>query len=131
MTSERIHSVWDFYDIPREGIADFQGRPHIYKCQFSEVDDDWTNLFWLMEVDRELFVLDLERAAIFSRWREEFKRGNVPGYPALPADQARLAELDDALKNRLHLDPDLSTIMRGRFVANPETGDLEVEWTEP
>ena len=37
---EPVYTVEDYYDGPREGVADFQGKSHVYKCQFSETDDD-------------------------------------------------------------------------------------------
>ncbi|WP_225771944.1 hypothetical protein [Inquilinus sp. Marseille-Q2685] len=130
---ERIHTVWDFWDAPREGVADFQGRPHIYKCQFSEAEDDWTNLFWLMEIDQELLALDLERSAISARWLEELKRGRVSpeSGPALPIDRPRFQELQSVIGDRLQLRPERSVIRRGRFVASPGANSTMVEWTEP
>ena len=130
---EHIHTVWDFWDIPREGVADFQGRPHIYKCQFSEAEDDWTNLFWLMEIDQELLALDLERSAISARWLEEFQSGSVPleSGPVLPVDRQRFEELQSAIGDRLQLRPERSVIRRGRFMASPGAGISAVEWAEP
>jgi hypothetical protein len=57
VSGECVHTIWSYTDGPREGIADFHGKPYIYKCQFSEAHDDWTDLFWLMEIDQPLLGL--------------------------------------------------------------------------
>jgi hypothetical protein len=31
MTSDRIHSVWDFWDVPRQGIADSNSNT-LFRC---------------------------------------------------------------------------------------------------
>jgi len=133
MISERIYCVWDFWDVPREGIANFQGRPHVYKCQFSEAEDEWTDLFWLMEIDPDLLALDQERMVIFSRWNLEFEAGKaaLESHPALPQDRARLAELQQAIGTRLQLVPERAATKRAYFVKHQGSGALEVQWSAP
>jgi hypothetical protein len=81
---ERVYTIADYYDGPREGVADFQGKRHIYKCQFSEAEDDWTDLFWLMEINQDLLELAKEQWAIFLRWSSELKLGNVSSIAIRP-----------------------------------------------
>ncbi len=132
VSCERVYTTWDYYDGPREGIADFRGKPHIYKCQFSEPDDDWTDLFWLMEIDQELFKLAEEKWTIFLRWKREFELGNasLDSHPALPEDRARFDELGITLGDRLKLRPERSVIRRARFVRAVEADGTYVEWTK-
>jgi hypothetical protein len=37
----RVYTVNDYYDGPRPGIADYQGRPHAYESQFNESQQLW------------------------------------------------------------------------------------------
>ena len=132
MSYEPVHTIWDYYDGPREGIADFQGKPHLYKCQFSEVDDDWTDLYWLMEIDQDTFELAKEQYEIFLRWRAEFQLGKVPleTHPVLPPERARYEELRNIIGDRLKLEPVCSVTRRARFNRDPPAFSL-VEWVEP
>ena len=132
-TGERVHTVWNYYDGPREGIADFQGKPHLYKCQFSEANDDWTDLFWLMPIDEELLAIAREQHAIFLRWRAEFDQGHVPikSHPALPVDRVRYNELQAALGDRLQLQPQRSITQRARFSNRSASEDAVVHWALP
>jgi hypothetical protein len=34
MTFEAVHAVWDYFDGPRTGLADYRGRPHYFVCKF-------------------------------------------------------------------------------------------------
>jgi hypothetical protein len=129
MAYERVHIVWDYYDCPREGIADFQGRPHLYKCQFSKADDDWTDLYWLMQIDEETFALAKERNEIFVRWKAEFRRGTVTldTHPARPLERTRYERLQSILGERLNLKPENSVTKRALF----DRGFERVEWLAP
>ena len=133
---ERVHTIFNYYDGPREGIADMDGKPHVYKCQFSEADDDWTDLFWLMEIDQALFGLAKEEYEIFRRWRAEFDSGEVAldSGPALPADRSRFAELKAAIGNRLDVVQGRTITKRAHFSFDGSTTDPTlaawlVEWT--
>ena len=56
MSWERVHTVNDFYDGPRLGVADYLGKPHIYQSEFSEAEDDYNDRFWLMPIEQKLFA---------------------------------------------------------------------------
>jgi hypothetical protein len=132
-TAEQVHVVWDYVDGPRAGIADFQGRPHAFKCQFSDAADDWTDHFWLMEIDRDLLRLALDQHAIFVRWKTEFDRGTAAfdSHPALPADRARYEALEAAIKDRFQIEPERSITQRGRFSPRCGSDDGIVQWIMP
>jgi len=34
---ERVYTMTDYYDGPRKGIADFEGRPHLYEAEWDDV----------------------------------------------------------------------------------------------
>jgi hypothetical protein len=71
VTRDRVYTVSDFYDHPLGGVAEYRSKPHVYERQFSEPDDEWSDLFWLMEIDGPLLALALEQSAIYDRARRE------------------------------------------------------------
>jgi hypothetical protein len=123
---ERVYTMTSYYDGPREGIADFCGRPHTYCCPVEFWDDD---LFELRALDEETLTLALEDWAIWLRWEDEFHRGQttMKTHPVLPEDRPRHAHIASILVRRLARRP-LVTRARGHF--RPAEGDdLEVAWT--
>ena len=64
---QRVHTVTKYYDGPREGIADFDGRPHAYEAQFDEETDEYTDIFLLSPVPTRLFELAVESWSIWGR----------------------------------------------------------------
>ena len=133
VVAEYVHMVWDYHDCPRSGIADFLGKPHVFQCQFDEADDDWTDLYWLMEVDQQVVALADEQEVIFRRWYVAFSQGRatIDGHSALPADRARCDALTAAIGHRLALQPEWSVIRRGRFSTRATSDGVTVQWDEP
>ena len=60
MTSERVYSISNFYDGPKEGIADYAGRPHHYLCEWDEALDDYATTFTLAPVDANTMEIALQ-----------------------------------------------------------------------
>ena len=132
MSWERVHTVNDFYDGPRMGVADFQGTPHIYQAEFSEAEDDYTGRFWLKRIEQDLFSLIMEGWAIWLRWQAAFREGKttLETHPALPEERKRHRELIEAIGDRFHARPEHSVLKVGHFRC-ASSGDLQVEWTDP
>jgi len=61
---EKVYTVNDYHDGPRLGVANLRGKPHIYQKEFSEALDNYTDSFWLREIDQHLLTLVLEDWAI-------------------------------------------------------------------
>jgi hypothetical protein len=59
MTWERVYTVNDCYGGLLLGVADFHGKPHIYKAESTEVADDYTGRFWLAEIDPDLLLSEM------------------------------------------------------------------------
>jgi hypothetical protein len=134
---EIVHTVTDYYDGPRAGIADFHGKPHAYRSLWEETQDDWSDTFLLQPIDDETFRLAMEDWDIWSRWERAFHSGQttIETHPALPAERQRHDELAAILKPRLHVEPERSLRVRGRFtVREPSesggssTGQWVVSW---
>jgi hypothetical protein len=101
---ETVHTMTDYYDGPRRGIADVSGLPHLYTSTWADIDsDDGEEVFELRAIDAETQSLALESWAIWLRWEEAFHDGvtGLDTHPALPADRARRAVLDGILEPRL------------------------------
>jgi hypothetical protein len=114
---ETVHTVADYYDGPRSGIANFHGAPHVYKSLWDDSEDDWSDAFLLQPVDQETFRLAMEDWAIWNRWMDAFHTGQttLETHPALPADRLRHDELAAILKPRLEVDSEQAIQVRGRF----------------
>jgi hypothetical protein len=129
---DRVLTVNDFYDSPRIGIADFNGVPHIYECEFDESSDDYTDTYYLSPIDQELLLLALENWEIWIRWEKEFKAGKVmlDSHPALPEDRARHETIKERIGDRFRTDPLNRILVKGSF-KNPKPGrnDYVVEWS--
>ena len=41
---ERVFTMTDFYDGPRCGIANFDGRPHVYDALFNDREESYADL---------------------------------------------------------------------------------------
>ena len=127
----------DYYDGPRQGIANFHGLPHFYDCIFV---DDYTNLYQLTPVSEETFHLAMEDWVIWERWNRAFRAGEVAEefHPALPADHDRHMHLQSLLRERIKTDNERCVIRVGAFAsastAAPTKGilvNLVVRWSEP
>lgn len=140
---ERVYTVNDFWDGPRAGFADFRGVPHVYRSVWREDLDDWDpdRRFELVPVRSEVLEQALEDWEIWRRWEEAYYAGQVPlsTHPALPADQARHAELAPIVEKSLMGGEGSRRIAVGEFrTRNGVLGGagiltsraiLEVRWT--
>jgi hypothetical protein len=138
MPFERVHTVCDFYDRPRCGIADFEGGPHYYKCEWDETADDYADTFVLTPLDRETFELALEQWALWLESQKAFQSGDAPlsTHPQLAGRPARYIELDAILKERIASITGSQVrargvfrVPRGQLIAGASC-EFEVEWSE-
>jgi hypothetical protein len=137
---EIVHTVTDYYDGPRGGIADYQGKPHIYSSLWDKAADNWSDTFLLQPVDEETFRLAMEHWAIWCRWERAFQAGQTTKatHPALPDERTRHNELAAILTPRLQVNPKQAIRAKGRFEAHTpaqrgitSSGELVVFWSSP
>jgi hypothetical protein len=128
----------DFYDGPRKGIADFQGRPHLYESEWDRVVDDYASMFRLSPVEPAVFALAMESWRIWRRWETAFHEGQTTHetHPALSEDRARSEELDRLLDPVLRIDETNVVWARGEFKVRQDAdwsgkgfAPLQVRWT--
>ncbi len=137
---ELVFTVCEFYDGPRQGVANFRGNPHFYNCIFDENRQDYSNLFELTPVSQEVFDLAMEDWAIWERWESAYRKGEVTleSHGSLPQDRARHGELKTILDGLLRTDRETCFIRVGTFAveSTPELPigamrPLQVKWDGP
>lgn len=139
---ERVYTVFDYYDSPRVGFADFDGAPHVYRSIFREDLDDWDpeGRFELSPVSPELLALALEDWAIWLHWADAYSANqtSLETHPALPADRARHEEIRPAFERSMEIDPAQRRVAVGEFRRRggvpgrrtpPHLEVWEVQWT--
>ncbi len=73
---ERVHVELEWYDGPREGIADVGGLPHYFQSHdYSHLGDADEYRVW--PASEEALALEREQWAIFVSWDERRKAGAV------------------------------------------------------
>jgi hypothetical protein len=128
MKWEPVHAIHDYFDRPRLGVADYRGRPHVYEREFSEAQEDYTDRYYLTEINQELLALVKEDYEIFLRWAESFKRGEatIETHPALPHERNRHGELHKLIGDRVRTDHTRCVIAHAEFRTVDES--TEVKW---
>ena len=136
---EVVHTLTDWYDGPRRGVADFQGLPHVFESESSDGNDLDVDTFLLMPIDSTTFSLTLEDWKIWRRWETAFHQGTATRktHPALPEDRERHEELERLLERRLQIDPANAIRQKAEFRLrnDPEWSGvgwkpLEVRWQD-
>jgi hypothetical protein len=96
----------DYYDGPRQGIADFGGVPHLYVSEWDDGANIDANTFKLSPVRRRVLALALEAWAIWRRWETALHQGRTTPqtHPALPDERSRRDELEEILDRELKID---------------------------
>lgn len=74
---ETVFTVTDYYDGPRKGLANYQGKPHFYECVFDENRDEYSDQYRLTPVDEETFRLAMEDWEIWLKWETAFHAGKA------------------------------------------------------
>ena len=102
--NEPIYTVDLFYDRSIEGIADFGGKPHHFRCEFDREADEYADVFLLTPIQASALVLVIERREISLRWKAAFEAGRVSldTHPTLPEDRTRYAELQKAIDQAIN-----------------------------
>jgi hypothetical protein len=126
---EPVYTITDWYDGPRKGVANFDGQPHYYECQWYAGFEAEPGDYLLTPVDAETYQLALEDWAIWQRWEAAFAAGTTPQatHPTLPEDQARHQEMEQLLLPKLVTNPQCCRRATGEF--HYSGGKSFVEWT--
>src|SRR6267142_3693698 len=128
---ENVFTVTEYWDGPRQGIANFNGKPHFYKCVFDESKDEWSDTFELSTVDEKTHQLALEDWRAWKRWEDDFRNGRVKldSHPALVTGPSNQAKISSLLKSGSAIDPARDLVARGIFQpANPKRRGPNTLW---
>ena len=114
---EVVHTIIDWYDGARAGIADLAGKPHYYESQFDDLKSNHSDTYLLRPLDEETFRFALEDWDIWLRWEAAFHEGRTPHetHPALPEERDRHEELAKVLAERLAVSPETGIKAKGDF----------------
>jgi hypothetical protein len=127
---ERVWAVFDYWDGPRRGVADFGGAPHAYE-RYHDGEDvpDWDPFYRLQRIDDATLALVVEQWAIWVRWATAFHAGaeTIETHPALPHERARNDELARMIGDRLTVAMDAPSA-RAEFRGDVISGASEVRW---
>ena len=121
----------------RTGVADFHGRPHYFRCIFS--NGDYTEQFELQPLEPALFDATKEQWAIYRDWERRFHSGEAPldTHPGHGGVVPRYDELELTIRAGLAAINGSPKVAHASFraVANqPDLPDgclreMEVQWT--
>ncbi len=131
---EKVLTVHDYWDGPKSGVANFNGRPHAYECVFDDRLDEWSWFYLLNPMDQGTLQLVMERWQIWLRWVEAHQTGQttIGTHPALPADRPRWEELTRMLNSKLEVPASSDLAANGEFERSGRPGasePWEVAWT--
>jgi hypothetical protein len=115
---EAVHTITDWYDGARNGVADLNGEPHYYENHWNEGEQFWSEIYLLKPLDAETFALAMEDWEIWLRWERAFKEGKTTQetHPTLSEDKQRHNELEKILAERLVVSPETSVHATAEFV---------------
>ncbi|HXB23809.1 MAG TPA: hypothetical protein VNV25_03700 [Gemmatimonadaceae bacterium] len=93
---ETVYAWPVYWDGPREGVADFEGRPHRFVADWNAAEDDYADTFSLYPIDAATLRIAVDQWTIWRRWVAARRAGATSDdtHPALPEDRERYAELE-------------------------------------
>jgi hypothetical protein len=124
---EPVHTVNQYYDGPELGVADFEGRPHVFE-RVTECHDGKPDIYRLGPIDRGPLNAVLEDWQLFLKWEaahdDPSRQGLGSGPRVLPEDLARHLELKPIIETALKVDEAHAVQASGTFL----DGMTKVKW---
>ena len=128
MIFEPVLMIWDIYDGPRTGLAEYKGQPHYFDCLWHDPNDDYSEKFALSPVDESFLQSAKTQWKIYREWELKFHSGVVPleTHPGHRGVNAEYDRLEDDLKSRLKTLRKLPKMFVPRFRPLPDQDDFPV-----
>lgn len=97
---EQVYVENEWYDGPRAGVADVNGRPHRFKSLFDETEDEYLGPFLVWPVDQKVVELEQEQWRIFAVWNALYEAGKATtdSHPGHGGKSARWDEIEVLLR---------------------------------
>jgi hypothetical protein len=97
---EHVYVENDWYDGPRAGVANINGRAHRFVSQFDEAEDEYMGTFLVWPIEEVELLLEQEQWRIFVNWNERYEAGlsGVESHPGHGGVNDRWDELNSMLK---------------------------------
>jgi hypothetical protein len=134
---EAVYAWPVYWDGPREGVADFEGRPHRFVANWNSAEDDYADTFSLYPIDDATLRIVVEQWAIWRRWVAARLAGATSDdtHPALPEDRQRRTALEAEWTKRVaglralprHATAEFRPV-RDEFLDLRMAATLEVSW---
>lgn len=126
---EPVFTVNEYFDSPRRGFANYQGRPHAYLCEWAE---DWGLVYFLSPITDEQLGFAKEHQDIWRRWASAHRAQSLTpedNHPALARDLPRHEELEPLVNEALAVNKSLALRAIPEFRGTLEPiHDFEVRW---
>jgi hypothetical protein len=115
---EHVYVESDYCDGPRSGIANVDGVPHRFVCQFDETGQKWSDAFLVEPIDEETLVLEIEQYRIFVDWNDRNEGNDVmaSSHPGNGGIDTRWDEIEAILQRRRAIDSARARAARARFI---------------
>jgi hypothetical protein len=134
---ERVYVENEWYDGPRAGVANLNGRPHRFVSQFDEEEDEYLGTFLVWPIDESELVLEQEQWQIFVRWNEQYEAGkaSTESHPGHPGTNKRWDEINVMLKTLRESVPASARRAKAQMVClegqqryGPSGPDYQLSW---
>ena len=115
---EKVYAENDWYDGPRKGIADFQGRPHRFVAKF-ENEKGYLDVFTIFPVSETELSLEIEQWKIFVEWNNKYELGevDVDSHPGNGGVSERYDEIEQLLQSKRDTLPESYFTAKAEFVS--------------
>lgn len=127
---EKVHVENDWYDGPRNGIADFNGVPHRFISNFEDFEDQERCLdtFKLFPVSANELNLEIEQWTIFVKWNKRYDAGEVEtdSHPGHGGIDKRWDELEKILSKKRIMISEIALNVTAVFESNDQNDRYEV-----
>ncbi|GAA1000669.1 hypothetical protein GCM10009555_104030 [Acrocarpospora macrocephala] len=96
---ERVHIELDWWDGPREGLADVDGKVHYFQAVWDDDQDDYGDEYYVWPASSPAVAMEREAQTIFLEWLTRYKSAtaSIETHPGHGGVDARY----DELKTRL------------------------------
>ncbi len=127
---EKVHVENDWYDGPRKGVADFQGKPHRFIAKY-ENEKGYLDEFTIFPVSEAELELEIEQWKIFVEWNKKYETGesSTDSHPGNGGVCKRYDEIEQLLQSKRNEYPESGLTAKAEFVRIDQ--DYRYEETGP